>query len=119
MALERRRKDDKEQEVEMSAPGFSLSFKGKNQTVLLLILLILCAFTLSYGLWQHEEAGKARVVTLQKENVAHTQALVGIREEVVKQGDAIEAVIYVLSLPQEERNKLRLREPTKLREMQR
>ena len=111
--------DEERQELEAHGPGFGLSFKGKSQILLFVLLMSIIGAVLAAGIYEHEENSKSRSDMNRADTRENTQAIKELSATVKKQGESIEAIIYVISLPQSERDKLRLREPEKLREMKR
>lgn len=97
--------------VEVRAPfGWAAKFTGAQS--MCAIVLILLGIIVAGGIWWHNGEAKAasdKVVAVQQE----------VKEEMKTNREALEAVIYVLSLPQSERDKLNLARPRKLVEMQR
>ena len=86
---ERRRKSD----IEIDGPfGIKARFFGKEITSVL--LLALCAFGIAYLIWQHDRNSGDRMLSLEQH---------------------MEEMVYVMSRPEKEREKLNLAMPDSLR----
>jgi hypothetical protein len=94
---------DQHEELDIKTPAGSFAFKGSQ--MFCVILLCLLAGVTVFLLHQHDAKADTRSV-VQIESSKQTE-------------ETLKVVIYVLSLPPEERAKLRLAEPKLLREMQR
>lgn len=102
---------DNDEELNLKGPaGLGLSFKGQQMFPVILVLL-LAAF---FGYLVYQSDGRSA------ERDAHTHsALEKLLEATQKSENAQKAMIYVLALPQIEREKLNLMKPRELSEMQR
>jgi len=109
-----------EEQVDIKGPGgIGFSFKGQSQLLLIVLLILGSMGGVGYYLSQHEAAAQNRSSESDKKVEENTKAVKDLTMEVKAQGKSIEAVIYVLTLPESERAKLNLSKPDKLREMQR
>lgn len=108
-----------ESDVDLHAPGFGLKFKGQSQALLAVLLIILVGVPLGMYSHQHESKAAERQEAVKKASTDNAEAVRDLTKTVKAQGESIDTIIYVLTLPQSERDKLRLREPDKLREMKR
>lgn len=99
--------------------GMGLHFRGSNQLLLIVLLVMVLACALGFGLWQHEVAAATREVDAVKRDVEITKKVAATEASVGKQEKKIDAVIYVLTLTDKERKALNLTKPEALREMQR
>ena len=101
---------DGTEQTELKTPWFS--FKGQSQLMLVVLVVLLAASGLWVALKTHDAAAQTKADE-------QTKAVKELAVEVKNQGKSLEAVIYVLTLPEEERKKLNLSKPEKLKEMQR
>jgi hypothetical protein len=100
----------KGEEVEIKGWGVGAKFTGPQMTCVL-VLILMGAF-IGVLIYQHNakaDEGMASVARAQE----------AVRAELQQNREAQEAMIYVISLPQAEREKLNLSRPRKLTEMQR
>lgn len=97
--------------IEIQGPaGVKMSFRG--QQTLAVLLVILFASIMAFGLWLHDKRDEAN-------NLAIIAALKAVAAVESKSDATQRAMIYVLSLPQAERDKLNLMKPKELLEMER
>lgn len=102
--------DQEELGVKVGPGGVEGTFKG-SQTIHVLLTLLLGAW-IAFLFYIHD----GRAAEWQKADLAEKAKLVAIVE---KQEKTMRTMIYVLTLPQTQREKLRLAEPEQLRELQR
>ena len=99
------------EELEVSGPGgIKAAFKGQQMFAVILVFIV--SFVFGYLFFQHDSRADER-------NRTQVEATKTLTQAVESQAEAQQVMIYVLSLPPEERAKLRLAEPKALREMRR
>lgn len=104
-------------EASVTAPGgWGASLRGKNSAFLQLVSVLTIAGTLFYLIDKHETNSETR----SQQNVAALKALtVAVEKTERTQRETTEAVIWVLTKPQAERERLELSRPKLITEMQR
>lgn len=103
--------EQKQEELEITGPGgLRAAFKGSN-TFAVLLLLLLAAF-----FWWVAQNGEAKAEERNKQVQA---ALIKVETAMTQNEETTRAMIYVLSLKPEDREKLNLSKPRLLQEMQR
>lgn len=107
-----------DEELEVKGPGgVGLSFRGSQMFPVILVLLLAAFF--GYFSWQVDARSEARD-TRTSETIAQTTAAIKeFRDTAVKAQETQEAMIYILSLPQSERERLNLMKPRGLAALQR
>lgn len=112
--------DQRDTDLELSGPGgWGAKFRGSNNLLLVLLVVLLVAFGLWYQGSQHELATAKRAAdTIARDSVT-SQALKNLADAVDNQNKNQEAMIYVLTLDDKQRKALNLGKPDRLREMQR
>jgi len=107
-------------DTELTGPGgWGVKYRGSNTAMLTIIIVLLIAGGLGYGIWQHEMAAVTRAVRTIERDMVATAAVKDLTVSVDKQEKKMDAIIYVLTLSDVERKALRLDKPQALREMQR
>ena len=104
---------DVSESVSIKGPGgIGIDLKGTSQQVLTVILVVVLACGLAYGLWQHDQGMKAD----KEETVA---AWKDVKKAMHEVKDTQTAMIYVLTLNEKDRAKLNLGKPKALRGLER
>ena len=98
------------EEVEVKGWGIGAKFSGP-QVTCVVVLLLLGAF-LGYAIYQHNADAHESLTA-----VVHAQE--AVKDELKQNREVQEAMMYILSLTQAEREKLNLTKPKKLQDMQR
>lgn len=102
---------DTSEQIDIQAPGgFKLGFKGEH--LMPVVLLFLLGGASVYAVYAHDQKGDARAAEAAK-------ALAEVKEAVRSSEETQKAMIYVMTLPDHERNKLNLMKPKSLSDMQR
>lgn len=101
-----RRATDDSQQLDIQAPGgFKLNLKGGNQAALMVALAVVIGGGILYKLVEHSTASAAA-------NESSTASIVRLEK-------TTKAMIYVLALTPEQREKLQLQKPDEIRQMER
>lgn len=112
--------EDRGTDVEATGPGgWGLKFRGSNNLLLVLLVVLLIAFGLWYQGSQHEINTAKRATDTIARDAITSQALKNLADAVDNQNKNQEAMIYVLTLDDKQRKALNLGKPDRLREMQR
>ena len=102
---------DNEEQFEVKGPG-GMGFAFKGREMFPVILLVLLGAFCGFMTWQADSKSEAR-------DAATHKAISEFKEATMKADETQQAMIYVLSLPQAEREKLNLMKPRGLTAMQR
>lgn len=103
--------EDSQDQIKVEGPaGIGLTFKG--QQLFPAILVILFSLVFAYLFFTHDAKDDARAA-------ATIAALKGVQDATVKADATQRAMIYVLSLSQEDRQKLNILKPKEITDMQR
>ena len=106
-------------ETDVKVPWFHFGYKGPGVGFLMVMLIAILGAALIAGLYYHDAAAQNRSTAGHEEVLKNTKAVEALTKSVDEQKKMTKVIVYVLSLPQTERDKLKLREPEELREMQR
>lgn len=111
---------DDDQAVELKGPGgIGFNFKGNNTTLLTVLLFLVMCGAILLVIYQHEAQAQVRQSDNVKRDTETKEVIKALTDAVKSQEKNQEAMIYVLTLPQDQREKLNLNRPDRLREMQR
>jgi hypothetical protein len=113
-------RSDDQSNIDLKGPGgIGVAFRGSNQLLMVVILILVITGALGFYLQQHEVAAAGREIEAIKRDGQTQQILKSLIETVKSQDKNQEAMIFVLTLDDKERKNLRLNKPERLREMQR
>lgn len=102
---------DTNSELDVKGPGgIRLSFKGSQ--VFPVLVMIITLMSIGYFLYLHDTKEESH-------NAVTTAAITKMAQSIDKADATQRAMIYVLALPQNEREKLNLMKPKELQDMQR
>lgn len=113
---------DTPEEINVSGPGgVGFSFKGAQMFPVILVVLFgaFSAFLFYQGDLRSAERDKVTEVAIASVREANVKAISEVTEATNRTDRTLKTMIYVLSLPQSERERLNLLRPEGLREMQR
>lgn len=109
--------DDSVTNLSVAAPGgWAAAFSGKNTTILIVILFVIIAGVIINFAIQHETSSQQR----SNESIAAMKLMTAAIEKTERtQRETTEGMIWILSKPQAEREKLDLSKPRFVADMQR
>lgn len=106
-------------EADLTGPGgWGFKYRGSNQLLLVVILILMLFGGLGFGLWQHDAGAAERSVKSMERDAATSAAIKDLSNAVSKQERKLDVMIYVLTLSDAERKALQLDKPQALRDMQ-
>ncbi len=104
---------DDQESIDIKGPGgMGLALKGSSQQVLTVILVVVMACGLAYGLWQHDQGMKS-------DKDETVKAWTEVKKVMHEVKETQTAMIYVLTLDEKERKRLNLSKPKALRDLER
>lgn len=117
---EEQRSTDGMSDIDIKGPGgMGVNFRGSNQLMMVVIVVLVAVGGLGFYVQQHEAAAQTRAVDGAKRDAQASADVRNLTEAIAKQEKKLDAVIYVLTLTDAERKGLRLNKPEALRDMQR
>lgn len=105
------KRSGREDDVEIKAP-FGWSIRANGKSVSALIITILASGGLAYMIRDHDLKQTAQIVEASKDR---KEQLTKITEQQTQLQESMDSVVYVLSLPQDERTRLKLDMPNGMR----